>query len=127
MLNNNHRNILDLPNEILFIIFNKLNMVDVLYSLVNINERFNRLIFDPVYIRNLDMTIMTTKSVFDHTFSIDNHVLDGICEKVLPRIQHEVNELTVEPHSMERVLFSIILNFIHYHLLTFKKKCFFDI
>jgi hypothetical protein len=47
---------------------------------------------------------MTTKSVFHHTFSIDNHVLDGIYEKILPRIHQQVNKLTVEPHSMERVL-----------------------
>jgi hypothetical protein len=33
---NNNLNILDLPNEILLIIFNKLNKVDVLYSLVDI-------------------------------------------------------------------------------------------
>ena len=55
--NNNHLNILDLPNEILFIIFNKLNMVDVLYSLVDVNQRFDQLVLDPLYIRNLDMTI----------------------------------------------------------------------
>jgi hypothetical protein len=102
--NNHHLNILDLPNEILFIIFNKLNMVDILYSLVGINERLDRLIFDPLYIRNLDMTIMITKSYFDYTFSIDNHVLDEICEKILPRIHHQVNKLSVQPHSMERVL-----------------------
>ncbi len=113
---NNHLNILDLPNEILFIIFNKLNMVDVLYSLVDINERFNRLIFDPLYIRNLDMTIMITKALFLHTFSIDNHVLDGICEKILPRIHHQVNKLTVERRSMERVLRSF--NYPQLHSLS---------
>jgi hypothetical protein len=102
--NNSQLNILDLPDEILLIIFNKLNMVDVLYLLVDIHERFNRLIFDPLYIRNLDMTIMTFKSIFDHTFSIGNLVLDKICEKILPRIYHQVNKLTVEQHSMQRIL-----------------------
>ncbi len=79
-------------------------MVDILFSLVGINERLDRLIFDPLYIRNLDMTIMITKALFLHTFSIDNHVLDRICEKILPRIHHQVNKLTVERRSMERVL-----------------------
>ncbi|CAF1120106.1 unnamed protein product [Rotaria sordida] len=81
-------------------------MVDVLYSLVDINERFNRLIFNPLYIYNLDMTIITTKLIFRHSLSIDNQILDRICENVLPRIRHHVNKLTLEPNSMERVLYS---------------------
>jgi hypothetical protein len=54
--NNNHPNIFDLPNEILFIIINKLNISDVFYSLVDINERFAQLVLDPLYIQNLDIT-----------------------------------------------------------------------
>ncbi len=34
----NHLNILDMPDEILFLIFQKLNMVDVFYSLVDVNR-----------------------------------------------------------------------------------------
>jgi len=37
-LNNNHPNMLDLPDEILFIILKKLNMVDVLYAFVDVNQ-----------------------------------------------------------------------------------------
>ncbi|CAF1532490.1 unnamed protein product, partial [Rotaria sordida] len=55
--NNYNINILDLPDEILFAIFNKLNMIDVFYSLVDVNKRFNRLILDPFYIHNLDLTV----------------------------------------------------------------------
>jgi len=107
MANNSQYNILDLPNEILFIIFNKLNMVDVLYSLVDITQRFNQLVFDPFYIRNLNMTSMTMKSYYDRIYSIDNQVLDRICKNILPRISHQINELIVEQYSMERVLHSI--------------------
>ncbi len=105
--NNNHINILDLPNEILFIIFNKLNMVDVLYSLVNVTQRFDQLILDPFYIRNLNMTSMTMKSFYDRTYSIDNRVLDRICKNILPRIYHQVNELIVEQYSIARILHTI--------------------
>jgi hypothetical protein len=52
-----NKDILDLPDEMLLAIFNKLNMIDVFYSLVDINERFNRLIFDPFSIHNLDLTV----------------------------------------------------------------------
>jgi len=102
--NNNHLNILDLPNEILLVIFKKLNMVDVLYSLVDINERFNHLVLGPLYISKFDITTMAMKSFFDGTYSIDNQVLDRICKKILPRIHHQIKELTVEQHSMERIL-----------------------
>ncbi|CAF2022172.1 unnamed protein product [Rotaria magnacalcarata] len=87
--NNEHLNILDLPNEILLIIFNKLNMVDVLYSLVNVTQRFDQLIIDPLYICCLDMTSMTMKSYYDRIYSIDNQFLDRICKNILPRIHHQ--------------------------------------
>jgi hypothetical protein len=60
-LNKNHLNILDLPNEILLIIFNKLHIVDVLYSLVDVIKEFDQLALDPLHIRHLDTTILTIK------------------------------------------------------------------
>ena len=79
-------NILDLPDEILLIIFNKMNIVDVLYSLVDVNQRFDRLVLDPLTIRNIDMTIKTFESVYDQTFSIDDQILSRICDQILCRI-----------------------------------------
>ncbi|CAF4888637.1 unnamed protein product [Rotaria socialis] len=99
---NNNIIILDLPNEILVIIFNKLNMIDAFYSLVDVNERFNRLVFDRLYIHNLDLTVKSSNRMS----SINNQMLDKVCEKILPRIYHQVNKLTVEPYSIERLLFT---------------------
>lgn len=102
--NNNHDlNLLNLPNEILIIILNKLNMADIFYSLVDVNQRFNEIIFDPLSICTLNLTSMTIKSVSNRTFSIENYILDQICSKILPRISHYVNELIIEQNSMERV------------------------
>src|ERR1700722_11419857 len=98
---NNSINILNLPNEILISICKKLSMIHVLYSLVDVNERFNRLVFDPLYINNLDLTV---KSSFNRMSSISNQMLDTICKKILPRIHHQVNKLTCEAHSIERIL-----------------------
>jgi len=105
--NKKHLNIVDFPNEILLIIFSKLNMVDVLYSLVDVTQRFDQLILDPLYIHNLDMTSMMMKSYYDRIYSIENKVLDRICKNILPRIHHHVNELIVEQHTIERVLHTI--------------------
>ncbi|CAF1293696.1 unnamed protein product [Rotaria sordida] len=105
--NNNNLNILDLPNEILLIICNKLNNVDVLYSLVDITQRFDQLVLDSFYIRNLNMTSLTMKSFYDRIYSIDNQVLERIYKNISPRIHHQINEHIVEQYSMERVLHTI--------------------
>jgi hypothetical protein len=101
--NNDNLNILDLPDEILLIIFNKLNTIDVFYSLVDVNERFDRLVLNSLHIRNLDTTNMVIKSYYDRTFSIDNNVLSKISEKILPRIHHQLKELIVEQNSVKHI------------------------
>jgi hypothetical protein len=104
-LNNNRLNILDLPDEILCLIIEKLNMVDVFYSLVNVNQRFNRLVFDSLYIHDLNMrTIMNINSLYDQTSLIDPKVLSRICKKILPRIHSHVHKITVEEYSMKQIL-----------------------
>jgi hypothetical protein len=55
-----------------------MNIVDVQYSLVDINERFDHLVLDFLYIRNLGMTI---KSCFNRIFSIGEQIHDRIGEK----------------------------------------------
>jgi hypothetical protein len=108
--NNNRLNILDLPNEILFMIVNKLNISDVVYSLFDVDERFAQIVFDPLYIlniRNLDMTVITMKSFFDYTFAIDDKVLNIIYKKILPQICNQINKLTIEQHSMKRILLTV--------------------
>ncbi len=103
--NSNNLNILDLPDEILLIIFKKLNMIDALYSLVDVNRRFDRLVIDPLYIRDLDLTnIITISSLCKKTSSIDTEVLSRTCQKILPRIHHQVHQLTLEQSSMKQVL-----------------------
>jgi len=101
ILNNNYLNILDLPDEILRTIFNKLYMVDVFYSLMDVNQRFDRLALDSLYIQHLDFVV---KPLIKRHSSVDHQVLEQICSKILPRIHHKINKLTVEPLSMERVL-----------------------
>jgi hypothetical protein len=95
---NNNPNILDLPDEILFIIFEKLNRIDVFYSLVHVNQRFNRLIFDPLCLRDLNMTINY------QTSPTDTQVLSTIDQTILLRIHQHVHKLTVEQCLMKEIL-----------------------
>jgi hypothetical protein len=118
----NNKYILDLPDEILLIIFKKLNIIDVLYSLVDVDQRFDRLALNPLYIHDLDMTtIMTNNSTYNQTFSIDTQVLSRICQKILPRIDHQIHKLTVEECSMKLILLAAnypqlySLSFINFH------------
>ncbi|CAF2134887.1 unnamed protein product [Rotaria magnacalcarata] len=97
-------------------------MIDAFYSIVDVNERFNRLVFDPLYAHSLDLTV---KSSSNYISSINNQMLDEVCEKVLPRIYHQINKLAVEPHSIERLLFTTgypqldSLSFINFQKETF--------
>jgi hypothetical protein len=104
VLNSNDINIFDLPDEMLLAIFNKLNMVDRFYSLLDVHQRFVRLVLDPLCIQHLDFVI---KQDDIHNSSVDTHILDRICEKILPQINEKVNKLTVDQFSMERILGTI--------------------
>ncbi|CAF4505026.1 unnamed protein product, partial [Rotaria sp. Silwood2] len=88
---------------------------------VDVNERFNRLVFDPLYIRNLDLTM---KSSFYRISSIDNQMLDSICEKILPLIHHQVTKLACESQSIERILTVDYPQLYSLSLTNFKEKTF---
>jgi hypothetical protein len=99
--NKNDVHILDLPDEILLIIFEKLPIIDVLSSIVNVNSRFFRLATDPLHVHDLDMTI---KSLNGQISPNDIQALSRICQNILPHIHHQVHKLTVEQHSMKEIL-----------------------
>ena len=54
-LNSNYCSIHVLPEETLPVIFNKQDTVNVLYSLVKVNEQFDRLVLNSHYLHNLNM------------------------------------------------------------------------
>jgi hypothetical protein len=105
-LNNNDVNVLNLPDEVLIIIFSKLRMIETLYSLVNVDQRFDRLVLERFCVRHLDLTI---QSFLNHNSSLNNRIRT----QILPQIHHKVTKHTVEPRSMK-----CILNTIDYSVLT---------
>ena len=110
-------NLLDLPNEILLMIIKYLNMVDVIYSLVDVTERLNQLVLNPFYTRILDMTCVKMELLPERVYSTDDHVRERICQNVLSRINHQVDELIINQPSIKRVLHTIDFPQLHSLLL----------
>ncbi|CAF3740060.1 unnamed protein product [Rotaria sp. Silwood1] len=80
-------------------------MVEVLYSLVDVNRRFDRLALDYLYINNLNMTdTMTINTFYEQLCSINAQVISKISEKVLFRIHSQVHKLTIEEFSIKPIL-----------------------
>jgi len=96
--------LLDLPNELLFIILNKFGNFNALYSLFgHINERFDSLLQDNVFTKTLHL-INKISSTYDYISSLDDSKLNRFCSDILPKIHHNVKHLTLESKSMKRIL-----------------------
>jgi hypothetical protein len=93
-MNRSNVHLLDLPDEILLIILKKLNNVDVLYSLLDINDgRLNILAQENTFTNILKFV------------SIDNmSLIDRFCIDILPRIHHNVKCFILDPVFMSRIL-----------------------
>jgi len=86
--------LLDLPDEVLLTILKKLNNIDVLYSLLDVNnERLDILAQEKTF-----SNILNFVSV-DQICSIDRYCID-----ILPRIHYNVKYFILEPVLMERIL-----------------------
>lgn len=113
--NKNHSfiNINDLPDEIILIIWNKLDNIDVLYSFVGVNQRLNRLVRDPIYTRSIQLAKTNKYCV------LPDSMIDRYCLDILPGIHQYIECLILEPSSMEHILLSS--DYPHLHKLTFTK------
>ncbi|CAM4974203.1 unnamed protein product [Rotaria socialis] len=93
-MNRSSIHLLDLPDEILLIILKKLNNIDVLYSLLDIN--------------NGRLNILAQENTFTNTVkfvSIDDMCLiDRFCIDILPRIHQNGKCFIIDPVFMERIL-----------------------
>jgi len=92
----------DLHDEILMYIFKKLNNDEVLYSLMGVNQRLNRIVHDKIFTRHL--CLLEYCSVDNSTFPLSNPILDRFCSKILPEIRHQIETLYLKGISIEPVL-----------------------
>ncbi|CAF3425753.1 unnamed protein product [Rotaria sp. Silwood2] len=91
----------DLPDEILMIIFKKLANMEILYSLVGVNKRLNKIVRDSDFTNHLTLTLSTSNGF---VYSLPNSIVDRICLYILPEIHQKIKWLDLESLSMERIL-----------------------
>ncbi|CAF1417505.1 unnamed protein product [Rotaria sordida] len=92
----------DLPDEILMIIFKKLNNLDVLYSLQGVNQRLNQIIHDPIFTSRLTFVKWFSHNFIDLIFC--DTILNRFCLQILPEIRHKIQWLDLESSSMKYIL-----------------------
>ena len=103
-MNRSSVDLLDLPNEMLLHIFKKLDNIDVLYSLVGVNnDRLDRISREETFSNTLNFASILP----------DITIVDRFCDYILPRIHSNLKCLIVEATYMERILLTT-----HYPNLT---------
>jgi len=88
-----------LPDEILLIIFKKLNNIELLYSLINVNKRVKKIVHDSIFTSRMTLLRYFSK---DYIYPI----LDRFCSHILLEIHHKIKWLNLESLTMERILLS---------------------
>ncbi|CAF2473620.1 unnamed protein product [Rotaria sp. Silwood2] len=96
--------LLDLPDEILLIIMSNISNFDVLYSLIGVNKKLDRVACDIVHTRSIDF--IGTRSN-DEIHSLSDKILDRFCQNILPRVHNNIECLTLESSSISRIFHSI--------------------
>ena len=93
--------LLNLPDEIMIIVLKNLNNIDMLYSLVGLNSRLDRVVCDPIFTHS---PALVTESSIEGVSSLSIAVVDRFCCEILPQIHDKVSSLILERVSMERIL-----------------------
>jgi hypothetical protein len=92
-MNRSDIDLLDLPDELLLFILKKLDNIDILYSLLDVeNKRLDVLAHDEQFTNTLILTVS------------DETILNRFCIDILPRIHGNVKHLVLESSAIKRVL-----------------------
>ncbi|CAF1082880.1 unnamed protein product [Rotaria sordida] len=92
----------DLTDEILLLIFEKLDNLDILYSLHGVNKRLNKIIHDPLFISSLNF-VKWSSNKFLNKFS-SHVILNRYCLQILPDISMKIKWLYIESSSAKHIL-----------------------
>jgi hypothetical protein len=80
---------------------NKLNNIDVLHSLLGVNEKFDRLVRTGNFTRSLDFTRISSNE--DDYLKIGS-MLKRFCFCIIPQIEDNIQCLTLDSWSMMDIL-----------------------
>jgi hypothetical protein len=105
--------ILHLPGEILLIIFKKLNNIDLLYTLVGINQKLNKVACDINFTKAINLMTVSSHDTSDSRL---NATADRFCTYILHRIHNNVEPLSVQALLLPRILYAS--NYPNLHKLT---------
>jgi hypothetical protein len=103
----------DIPDEILLLILTKLSNIEVLYSLIGVNIRLDKIASDPIFTDHLSLLKRSSNGV---TKSLDGSLFDRLYSEILPTIRLKIKWLDLEPLSMERVLLTV--DYPNLHVLS---------
>lgn len=101
-MNQSNIGLLDLPSEILLIILKKLDNMDVLYSLLGVNNQSLDVIIQENTFTNITNFTLTTST--SDIISLPDPIVDRFCISILPRIHYNVKTLIIDSLYMERIL-----------------------
>ncbi|CAF3067977.1 unnamed protein product [Rotaria sp. Silwood2] len=96
--------LIDLPDELLLMIFKYMKKALALYSLMGINRRFDRILQDPIFVSHLTLMTCTSSSFI---YPMYKKTIDRFCLYILPQIHHQVKWLNLEISSMKRLLLAV--------------------
>ena len=92
----------DLPDEILLVILKKLQNIEVLNSVIDVNKRLNRIGGDRTFTSHLSlMTCSSNNSLYR---PLSEPMLNRFCSQISPEIHDKINWLDLESTSMQRIL-----------------------
>jgi len=83
--------LLDLPGELLYLIFIQLNQMDVLNSLTNIDERIDKIIYGRYFTSHLRLFKFSSNEVINPLYDKE---LDRLCYRISPKISDTCSYLS---------------------------------
>ena len=93
--------LMDLPDELLLMIFKHLDNREMFLSLMGVHVRLDEIISDPIFTKCLTLTRLSEANLI---CPMVPRKLDRFCTEILPRIGEQVKWINIDSSSMESVL-----------------------
>jgi len=99
-----------LSDEILILILRKLSNIEVLYSLIGVNQRLNRIAYDSIFVNNLTLFERSSNGSIQ---PLPHSRFERFLREILPSIHHKIKWLNLESTSMENTLLAATYPDLH--------------